>query len=409
MTQQKIHGSQIDASDIDLTGVEGSGLQNVDAITLEGSSLADIEQYVDAVAQGLKVAPAVKVATTGPLGGTYTPGPGSPETGVGGTLNLGPLATLDIDDVTTWAFNDGILVKDQANAAENGRYRLSQVGDGSPAVDWILTRCEFCDESTEIPSSYVFVQLGTVNGGTGWVALVGDPATFVVDTDPVTYSQFSGAGTYTAGTGIDVTGTTISIENSGVVANTYGSNISVPAIAIDATGRITTATDTAIRAASTSQTGIVQLNDSLTSTSTSLALTAAQGKVLQDSKLNLSGGTMTGRLTTDNVAEARATPTISGGTLTLDLQDANIFEVARNANITTLTISNAPASGTAFSFTLKFNANGTAYSVTWPGSVKWPGGTAPTLTSTNGKSDVLVFLTTDGGTNWYGYVAGLNS
>jgi hypothetical protein len=58
--------------------------------------------------------------------------------------------------------------------------------------------------------------------------------------------QFAGAGTYTAGTGLTLTGTQFSITNTGVSAASYGSASSVPAIAINAQGQITSATDTAI-------------------------------------------------------------------------------------------------------------------------------------------------------------------
>ncbi len=106
--------------------------------------------------------------------------------------------------------------------------------------------------------------------------------------------------------------------------------------------------------------------------------------------------------------ETRTAPTISSGTLTLNLENGNVFEVALNANITTFTISNPPASGTAGSLTLKLTADGTARTITWGAYVKWPGGTAPTLTSTNNKVDVLVFVTMDAGTTYYGFVAGQN-
>jgi len=46
--------------------------------------------------------------------------------------------------------------------------------------------------------------------------------------------------------------------------------------------------------------------------------------------------------------------------------------------------------------------------ITWPGAVKWPGGVAPTLTATAAKVDILTLVTDDGGTNWYGLVAGQN-
>lgn len=105
--------------------------------------------------------------------------------------------------------------------------------------------------------------------------------------------------------------------------------------------------------------------------------------------------------------EVSASATISAGTLTLDLSTAGVFYVNLNASITTLTISNAQSIGSS-AFTIVFTADGTARTVTWGGSILWPGGTAPTLTSTNGKRDIFSFITLNGGTNWYGFVGGQN-
>jgi hypothetical protein len=69
-----------------------------------------------------------------------------------------------------------------------------------------------CDTASEIPGSYTFVVDGTANKGTGWVQTVTDPATFVVGTDPILITQFSGAGTYTAGTGLSLTGTEFAVS-----------------------------------------------------------------------------------------------------------------------------------------------------------------------------------------------------
>lgn len=171
------------------------------------------KRYVDDVAQGISAKPAVRAATTANLTATYSNG----TLGVGATLNLGPSATLVIDGVNLTAQYDGVLVKDQTNAYENGRYYVSQVGNAS--TDWILTRCGYCDEASEIPSAYVFVQEGTTYGGTGWVALVDDPGAFDVGVDDITWQQFSGAGTYTAGAGLTLTGTEFDINlatNSGL-------------------------------------------------------------------------------------------------------------------------------------------------------------------------------------------------
>lgn len=112
--------------------------------------------------------------------------------------------------------------------------------------------------------------------------------------------------------------------------------------------------------------------------------------------------------TLTSVKETRTAPTISGGTLTLDLSGSSVFDVSLNAAITTLTISNPAASGTSHGFILTFTADGTARAVTWPATILWPSATAPTLTSTNGKKDKFVFQTTDGGTTYHAFVVGQN-
>jgi hypothetical protein len=127
--------------------------------------------------------------------------------------------------------------------------------------------------------------------------------------------------------------------------------------------------------------------------------------------LPLAGGTMTGLLTTKELALTKTAPSISAGVLTLDCSLSNTFAVSLNAAITSFTVSNIPSSGSYYEFNLEFIADGTARAVTWTFSsvaVKWPGGTAPTLTSTNGKKDTFVFYTYDAGTTWLGFVAGQN-
>lgn len=109
-----------------------------------------------------------------------------------------------------------------------------------------------------------------------------------------------------------------------------------------------------------------------------------------------------------NASSTRTAPTISSGTLTINLNTATVFDVALNANITTFTITNVQSSGRTSSFVLIFTADGTTRSVSWPGSFYWPSGTAPTLTSTNGKKDVFTFFTVDGGTVWQAFISGQN-
>jgi hypothetical protein len=91
------------------------------------------------------------------------------------------------------------------------------------------------------------------------------------------------------------------------------------------------------------------------------------------------------------------------GAKTIDLTLGNSV-TATTTGATTWTFSNPTASDELCSFSLKL-VNGGSAGQTWPASVDWPSATAPTLTATG--TDVLVFITCDGGTIWYGFVAGL--
>ena len=61
--------------------------------------------------------------------------------------------------------------------------------------------------------------------------------------------------------------------------------------------------------------------------------------------------------------------------------------------------SNPPASGVAYGFTMEVTLNG-SNAITWPGTVKWNADTAPTLT--DGKTQLFMFVTNNGGTRWRG-------
>ena len=141
-----------------------------------------------------------------------------------------------------------------------------------------------------------------------------------------------------------------------------------------------------------------------TITATSLAVT---GATTLSSTLSMADNVI-GRPRFTDYAETYSTPAISSGTLTLNIENGNVFRVSLTAAITTLTISNPSGTGNACSFTLIFDADGTARAVTWPAAVKWPGGTAPTLTSTASRSDMFVFYTNNAGTTWYAMTAAQN-
>jgi hypothetical protein len=189
-----------------------AGLTSV-TVTQDPTSALQLatKQYVDAVAEGLHVHAACAAATTGTLasitGGSVTYNNGT--AGVGATLTLGvALTTLD---GYTLLNGDRILVKNEATQANNGIYTWATGGT-------VLTRATDFDTSTEIASGdFTFVSNGTLYGDTGWVQT--DPVT-TVGTDPIVWVQFSGSGTYTAGTGLTLTGSQFSLTSP--VAVTLG-------------------------------------------------------------------------------------------------------------------------------------------------------------------------------------------
>ena len=88
-------------------------------------------------------------------------------------------------------------------------------------------------------------------------------------------------------------------------------------------------------------------------------------------------------------------------TQTLDLSTGSYFSFTPSG-ATTVSFTNAPASGNATGFSVEVNNSG-GYAITWPSSVKWPSGVAPTATA---SKEVYAFVTTDGGTTYYGKKAG---
>lgn len=113
---------------------------------------------------------------------------------------------------------------------------------------------------------------------------------------------------------------------------------------------------------------------------------------------------------------AAAFALLSGATFTGGLKEAKVAMAANDVNlnsgnyftktisgVTTLTVSNVPATGTVAAFVLDLT-NGGSGTITWWSGMKWVAGTAPTLT-TSGR-DVLAFFTHDGGTTWSGFVLG---
>lgn len=212
-----INGNTIGATDVNgnvVLAPNGTGTVDVSSKRITGLAepTADTDAatklYVDTVAaQGLHVQDGVDAATTDTLavlsGGTITYNNGTG--GAGATLTTtGSFVTgYPIDGVDLLAIGYGvarILVKNEVNAANNGIYYLTS--------GTVLTRDPLFDSDLDVQGGdFVFVVGGDVNASTGWVQTA---TVDIIGTDPIVWTQFSGAGTYTAGSGLDLTGTTFS-------------------------------------------------------------------------------------------------------------------------------------------------------------------------------------------------------
>ena len=199
--------------------------------------------YADSIASGINFHQSVRLATAAALpANTYNNG----SSGVGATLTGNANGALSVDGVTVVAGNR-ILVKNEATGANNGVYVVTQVGNGS--TPYILTRAtDFDSAGTGVDQidegDFFLVIAGSTQANTSWVQQT--PLPITVGTTAIVFTQFAAPITYSAGTGLTLGGTVFSITNTGVSASTYGSASSVPVLAINAQGQVTSASNSSI-------------------------------------------------------------------------------------------------------------------------------------------------------------------
>jgi hypothetical protein len=259
--------------------IVASGARITGLATPTATTDAATKQYVDDVAQGLRVGAASQVATTANLPATYDNG----TAGVGATLTL-TSETTTIDGYTL-VIGDRVLVKDQTNLPENGIYLVTQITGTT-----ILTRAADFDEPAEMTGgAFTFVQNGTVYNNTGWVQI--DPVT-TVGTSDLEFDQFSGAGTFTAGTGLTLTGSQFSISDTTVTAGTYGNASQTVTFTVNAQGQLTAASQQAVVANAETLSGTslnsTVVGSSLTSVGTLTSLEVS-GNANVASNVNVTG------------------------------------------------------------------------------------------------------------------------
>lgn len=281
--------------------------------------------------------------------------------GVGATLtNAGANAALQVDGITL-SVNDRVLVYTQTNAYENGIYTVTTAGDGSTA--WVLTRAtDFDKYSPDTPNglsagSYVFVTQGATGAGESYV-MTAPLGEVIIGTDNLTFTQFSAAGSYTAGSGINISGTTISANIDGVTTDIVAGNIVVKANAQLTTPNIGAATGTSLNV-----TGNVDANGlSITNLANVGGNLTVGGNIFANYAIAANANVSGLNLTTSGNVEA-------GGNVLAGNITANATVFASNANVSGTTITDVLTVNTAINGnTANFSGNLVAGNISTSGS-----------------------------------------
>jgi hypothetical protein len=175
-------------------------------------------------------------------------------------------------------------------------------------------------------------------------------------------------GEVAIGSGLSLTSGTLAATNAGTVT-------SVAALTLGTTGN-----DIGSSVATASTTPIITLNIPDASSS-------ARGVVTTGTQTIAGAKTFSGAITAKNYITTVPATITAATTTTLDFSTGNILKVSLGANITTLTVTNA----TAGTYLLEIIQGGT-YTVAFPAAWKWSGGTAPTITATSGKTDIITLV-----------------
>ena len=190
-----------------------------------------------------------------------------------------------------------------------------------------------------------------------------------------------GIGNSSPAQALDVTGN-IKIEGSNQISFNTNGSIAYNTTTIDGSANNIVFSNASNEAIVLQTSGAAAINLRTNNTSRmwiSSAGNVAIGSTVPGATLDVSG----------TIVSRRIAATF-GATMTVDWSKGNIQSLAMTANVTSMTFSN-PVDGAKYILMIKQDATGSR-TIAWPATVRWPGGTAPTLTTTANKTDYITFI-----------------
>ena len=412
-------------------GVSVSSKRIKDLAEPTASTDAATKQYVDDLAQGLAIQAPCVAGTPGTLtsitGGTITYDNGTAGVGATLTTSSGNFDTLDGISIST---DDRVLVKNESTTANNGIYVKTS--------STVLTRASDFDTPVEMAGGdFVFIQQGSTLNDTGFVMT--DPVA-TIGTDPATFVQFSGAGSFLAGAGLTLTGSTFSITNTAVSAQAYGNGTHNATFTVNGKGQLTAAANVEITAGAGALTGSVLNSSVVDSSLTSLGTidtgvwqgtaigaayvatlnqntTGTAGTVTTAAQPNITSvGTLSGLTVTNPIAGSvtGSAGSVAGQNVSGEVDFAQVANSVAGANVsgtvasaTTAASADAVAGGdvsgeVGFAAVANSvaggNVSGTVSSATSATSATTAGSTTSSATFNNSGSGVASGTTFNGGT-----------
>ena len=311
------------------------------------------------------------------------------------TLTNITLSGLQTIDTYTTLVGDRVLVKNQTNQADNGIY-IAASGTWTRALD--------ANTWNELISAISFIEYGTQKGG-AWFCTAQPGGTLGVTA--VIFSQFTTSATYSAGVGLTLTGTVFSITPQGT-AGTYGSASSVPVFVTNASGQVTSVTNTNIAIAASQITsgtiGSSLISGSYTGITGVGTLTAGTWNAGTIGVAYGGSGatTLTGYLKGNGTSAFTASTTIptadlSGTISNAQLANSTISGVSLGSNLFSLTAGTniTFSSGTTYNGSAAITINATVPAQVYPGAgiANSTGSAWGTSYSTTGSGTVVALAT----------------